>query len=289
MSTELATINGNFSLPSAVEAALVYGDTSKLTPELKNCYLKSVSDSLGLNWLTQPLGFIKTDDGREIPYVKKDATEQLRKIHKISLTIISRERVSDVYVVTARATTPDGRSDESTGAVWLKKYKTEWDNNARKSKRVYKDGNPVIEDLPGDALANALMKAETKAKRRVTLSICGLGWLDESEMDTIPGASVVELPVASASLTPSLNQGAVRPAVTEDDLAAIHETFGTDNPWLHCIASERSPSRGKALFELPETAWQKIHENPAKALSHFCEADQAAIYACMANPELRPE
>ena len=27
------------------------------------------------------------------------------------------------------------------------------------------------------------MCAETKAKRRVTLSICGLGWLDESEVE----------------------------------------------------------------------------------------------------------
>ena len=32
------------------------------------------------------------------------------------------------------------------------------------------------------------MKAETKAKRRVTLSICGLGMLDETEVETIPGA-----------------------------------------------------------------------------------------------------
>ena len=30
------------------------------------------------------------------------------------------------------------------------------------------------------------MKAETKAKRRVTLSICGLGMLDETEVETVP-------------------------------------------------------------------------------------------------------
>lgn len=38
----------------------------------------------------------------------------------------------------------------------------------------------------GDALANALMKAGTKSKRRVTLSIAALGWLDETEVETIP-------------------------------------------------------------------------------------------------------
>ena len=32
--------------------------------------------------------------------------------------------------------------------------------------------------LNGEDLANAMMKCETKAKRRVTLSICGPGMLD---------------------------------------------------------------------------------------------------------------
>lgn len=65
--------------------------------------------------------------------------------------------------MTARATDPAGRSDEAIGAV-------------------------SVAGLRGDALANAIMKAETKAKRRVTLSIVGLGWLDESEIETIPAA-----------------------------------------------------------------------------------------------------
>ena len=38
------------------------------------------------------------------------------------------------------------------------------------------------------------MKAETKAKRRVTLSIAGLGWLDETELETIPRESPRHLP-----------------------------------------------------------------------------------------------
>jgi hypothetical protein len=33
-----------------------------------------------------------------------------------------------------------------------------------------------------------MLKAVTKAKRRVTLSLCGLGMTDESEVDSIPGA-----------------------------------------------------------------------------------------------------
>jgi hypothetical protein len=44
-----------------------------------------------------------------------------------------------------------------------------------------------IKGLAGPLLANAMMKAVTKSKRRVTLSICGLGgYLDETELDTLP-------------------------------------------------------------------------------------------------------
>ncbi|MBK9216944.1 MAG: hypothetical protein IPM59_15390 [Chloracidobacterium sp.] len=46
----------------------------------------------------------------------------------------------------------------------------------------------------GGNLSNALMKAVTKAKRRVTLSICGLGMLDETEIETIPNAQAFSEP-----------------------------------------------------------------------------------------------
>jgi hypothetical protein len=99
----------------------------------------------------------------------------LRRLHGISIYIANRERMGDIYVVTARAKDRTGREDESPGAVPL--------------------GN-----LKGDALANALMKAETKAKRRVTLSIAGLGWLDETELATIPGVHT-DAPDAAHEMT----------------------------------------------------------------------------------------
>lgn len=51
-------------------------------------------------------------------------------------------------------------------------------------------GAVAIASLKGDGLANALMKAETKAKRRLTLSMCGLGMLDETELETIPSKAL---------------------------------------------------------------------------------------------------
>jgi hypothetical protein len=50
-----------------------------------------------------------------------------------------------------------------------------------------------FENLKGETKANAMMKAETKAKRRLTLSMAGLGMLDESEIDSINGAQRVDV------------------------------------------------------------------------------------------------
>lgn len=147
----------------AHERALVMGDLSSLSGEERLALYKATCAAAGLNPVLRPFEYIRTREGGIKLYAMKSATEQLRKLHRVSLEIMSRDATNGVLMVTARARTPDGRVDESIGAV-------------------------PIEGLKGEALANAVMKAETKAKRRVTLSICGLGMLDESEVDSVPGA-----------------------------------------------------------------------------------------------------
>lgn len=173
----------------AIESVIALGDLSKLTPDQRSAYYGRVCESLGLNPLTRPFEYL-TLQGKLILYARKDCTDQLRSIRKVSLTIPAREVVEGLYVVTARATLPDGRTDEEIGAVNIK-------------------------GLQGDALANAMMKASTKAKRRVTLSVCGLGMLDETETETIPDARVhVETP-AQPALPASHIQGYADKPFTE--------------------------------------------------------------------------
>ena len=157
--TQALAINPNSDV---IESVITAGDLSKLNPVQRVNYYTAVCQSVGLNPLTKPFEYI-TLNGKMVLYARKDATDQLRDIRKVSITRLERERIDSVYVVTAYAQTVDGRTDSSMGAV-------------------------NIEGLKGDALANALMKSETKAKRRVTLSICGLGMLDETELGTIPDA-----------------------------------------------------------------------------------------------------
>lgn len=152
----------------AIESVLIGGDLSRLTAEQRVSYYNTVCQSLGLNPLTKPFAYLKLN-GKEILYALKDATEQLRKVHGVSITEISSVQLEDVFVVTAKAQDRGGRTDAATGAV-------------------------AIGGLKGESLANALMKAETKAKRRATLSICGLGMLDETEIETIPQPLTVAAP-----------------------------------------------------------------------------------------------
>ncbi|HET7770867.1 MAG TPA: hypothetical protein VFN74_18990 [Chloroflexota bacterium] len=165
---------------STIEQVVVGGDLARLTPAQRVSYYQSVCQSLGLNPLTRPFEYIRLNDKLTL-YAKREATDQLRKLHNISVEILSREQQGDLYVITTRATTPDGRTDEATGAV------------------------PTA-GLSGVNLANALLKAETKAKRRVTLSICGLGWLDESEVDSVRVARPAHVSESGELYTPDPTQ-----------------------------------------------------------------------------------
>ena len=162
---------------SAIEKAVLEADLASLSARDRMLFYNKVCDSLGLNPLTQPFEYIKLN-GKLRLYAKRDCTDQLRRIHAVSVVITSREFSNGVYVVSARATIGDSRTDESIGAV-------------------------SVDGLRGEALANAYMKAETKAKRRVTLSIVGLGWLDETEIETIPSAERVTLDTPSPNALPA--------------------------------------------------------------------------------------
>jgi hypothetical protein len=114
-------------------------------------------------------------NGKLTLYCKRDATDQLRKMHGVSLHVLSRDESDGILTVAVRATTRDGRTDEDIGAV-------------------------PMAGLKGEARCNAAMKAMTKAKRRVTLSICGLGMLDESELYGIPAAALAHVEKPAAEL-----------------------------------------------------------------------------------------
>lgn len=160
-------------LPEAIEKALVEGDLSKLSVEHRVMYYTKLCNSLSLNPLTKPFQYIVLN-GKLTLYAAKDCTDQIRNHRAVSVTDLVGRLDGDIYTVTAKGMDKTGRCDAATGAVDVK-------------------------GLMGEKKANAYMKAETKAKRRLTLSLCGLGMIDESEVESIPGAQRVQEDYRNAS------------------------------------------------------------------------------------------
>jgi hypothetical protein len=195
MATNVAVMPQNRG--DLMEAVIARGDVSKLSPEERARYYTQVCESVGLNPLTKPFEYI-TLNGKLTLYARKDATDQLRTVHNVSVVDLTETEREGVFIVTAKVVNGAGRTDMAKGAV-------------------------NIAGLKGENLANALMKAETKAKRRATLSICGLGMLDETEVEDIQGAQQT-LPKKDAKPIYTKLQAEIDAAETADAL----QTWGTE-------------------------------------------------------------
>lgn len=148
--------------PTIIEMLVLYGDLKRLNAAQKVQYYNYKCQQAGLDPAAKPFDLL-TLNGKEILYANAGCTQQLTNNRKLAHQITGRELQDGIYCVFCRVTDADGRSTENMGAV-------------------------PIEGLKGENKANAMMKATTKAIRRSVLAHCGLGIMDEEEVDTIPGA-----------------------------------------------------------------------------------------------------
>lgn len=243
-----------------VESLVLRGDLSGLGPVERAAYYTRVCDRLGLDPFSQPFEFLKLN-GKEIMYAKARAGDQLAAIHKLNREIIDGPKLIDlggtklIYAV-AKITHPNGRVETATATV------------------------PFIDPV------NVLMKCETKAKRRGTLAILGLGMLDEAELDTIPDAvkgTAAQVDVALAPRRPAIDatpaplalpadnglspsqasQPDAAPSLTDEQVAAL-ESFYTR------VAEIELPGESVAVWMKHRGALAQIppreRENAWKAL-----------------------
>lgn len=150
----------------ALERVVTMGDLRDLTPVERVNYYLDLCQSLGLNPRSRPFDWILFKEGRDGPeklslYPNSSCMAQLRNLHRIRVEITRREVVGDLFVCEARGTLPDGRTDTASKYVPITNYQGE--------------------RLRGQQLGNAMMKAETGAKRRLTLSIVGLAGIPDRE------------------------------------------------------------------------------------------------------------
>ena len=235
-----------------IESVVITGDLKALAPEQRVAYYNRVCQSLGLNPLTKPFDYI-TLNGKLTLYAKRDATDQLRRQYGVSVAIVNRERADGIFSVTAHATLPDGRTDESIGAVPIVYPETvqEWQNSQRITRPHPKAG----QQFTGEDLANAYMKAETKAKRRVTLSIVGLGWLDETEVGSITDAQPATVNQATGEIVrnqvqiqaPAVPAAQPEPAISQTTIPDVGP-MTTDQPRLTDWQRKALHAAGSAYY-----------------------------------------
>lgn len=156
---------------SKLEPIVVTGDLILLTEEERIRFYVQVCDAMGLDFRTRPLQYFEQLDHNNkrnlILYALRNAAAQLRKKYNLSVTLSSPEFSNDVVMFTATVAAAGNTVDSAVGAVSLK-------------------------GLEGKEYADAIMAAQTKAKRRAILDAVGSGMLDESEVEGMKG-SVVEV------------------------------------------------------------------------------------------------
>ncbi len=237
------------TVAQAIEEVLIRGDLTPLTAQQRVEYYKAVCKSLGLNPLTGPFGYILFKETEAAPaklvlYAKKDCAEQLRKLHKVAVVPGTTKReVTEDFATTELALMDNtGRTDTATGIVYL------WKKYDNKSYR-----------LTGQKLGDAIMKSETKAKRRGTLSICGLGILDEMDLDSV---QVVGGVTADGRIYEFAGQPTEAPKLNEN--AAHGHAEGSERAKQADASLARCEEEDRKLKEsVPGAAWKKDTERKA--------------------------
>lgn len=170
MNAELQTLST--ISPQILESLVCNGDCKVLNQSQRVEYYRYRCNALGLDPATQPFAYIQLN-GKLVLYALAATTQQLTKSRNLSVEIVSKDKVDDSFIVQARVKGADGRSSDNIGAV-------------------------SVAGLKGESLSNAMMKAVTKAIRRAVLAHEGLGMLDETEAETIPGAKTMAVEEVAA-------------------------------------------------------------------------------------------
>jgi len=254
--------------PRLVEQALILGDMKQMDGAMRVAFYKAVCLSVGLNPLSQPFTVMERQDKTMWLYANASCTQQLAALHRVSFKDLKREHQTilgePMYIVSVTACLPDGREVPSQSVVSLTKKKREiagqWPSGDPKFRDIL-DANaePVLVPLRGDALANAIMRCDTKALRRATLALVGLGWMQADSQ----GRSV-QLNLQTGELTPDsrllpaqslLDDPAERAKSTAEHIADLTG----DRPL------ERTPQPSSAAPEKPavsDTSVETSHSVP---------------------------
>lgn len=209
---EIVPLRQRDPLPDEVVLALAAGNLAPLQPQLRVLALRAICEDGGLPVSLSPVILIPGDGGGLKPYITSIGASWVADNKRVSTKILSTETISGVHIVRMLAVAGDGRSVEDIGAV-------------------------AIQGLTGQNLANAYMKAITKAYRRSVLRLAGLPLTDEDEGTGPPRRidyETGEIIEAESVVVNNTAAGGVavdaRTVAAKHLFATIEERFGKDEP-----------------------------------------------------------
>ena len=219
------------------------GNLAKLSPEGQVKYYNALCKFTGLNPLGFPFAWI-TFQGKLVLYAKKECADQLCGLRKISIKIIERQFMDDIYIVRAHATMPNGQETEASGAVPFK-------------------------GLNADAKCIAIKKCETQAKRRAVLSLVGLGIMDQDEVaaptiqTTVDSAQEESTFARAERLNAQLTAGEKSSAIPISETAPVVAQAASQEAPLDVAAEPSGPVPTAATIQAPAATIQPQVGSPA--------------------------
>jgi hypothetical protein len=141
------------------------GDISKLDNIQRVEYYTQLCNSLDLNPLTKPFDILMLK-GKTVLYPNKNCAEQLRVKDGVSIYKTESKIENNIFTYKSYARNKYGVLDEAIAAIPVAFYSEE--------EKEWKSLSP-------QAISDIMMKCESKSKRRVTFSLCGLGFSEDDE------------------------------------------------------------------------------------------------------------
>lgn len=198
----------------AIQSFVEKGDISLLSPQERVFLYAHLCARYGLDPLLRPFDVLELK-GKTTLYANRGATDAIAQRLGITRSITIKPHVVklggvDVVICEASAT-HNGRTETATATVALR--------------------DPTLD----------LMRCETKAKRRATLAVAGLGTvLDVSEVEGIPGASLPSV-VPTAEEVQSALDAAVAACLSDPRITGP-ASLRDPRAWAHVLSEFSSAS-----------------------------------------------
>jgi hypothetical protein len=211
-----------------------------LTEAQKKTYYLQVCEHFGLPAELNLLEYIYMDSGdgarKLVLWAKKGATDIWRDRHDISVIKLVKDEGDGYVMFTAEGKNGKGRTEMAVGAADTK-------------------------NRTGKALSDAVMTAQTRSIRRMTLQFVGGGFLDETEVQVQSvTAPMTSIPSAAVHAQPTVTPNA---AVGKD---ITSEANGKNEPVIDCfnLTPKQAEEAGLFVKPLPQTSPEITAHKPRR-------------------------